>query len=236
MLPLIALVVMASTPVEAFNLGNQHYAQKDYAGAALAYQEALQAGPNAAVHFNLGNALFKSGRIGQAIVHYRRAHYLAPRDPEIVSNLGFARAYRVDKLLSAQSPLARAIDETLHRLSRREASLLAAVFFTLTGACVAGWIVSRRPGLIVAAALCGATSAYGLLSQQAWASEVGGRPAVVVVPEVHALSGPGEDSQEILLLHDGTEVRIRETRGDYLLVQLPGGGGWVRKDAVERVY
>jgi uncharacterized protein YgiM (DUF1202 family) len=60
---------------------------------------------------------------------------------------------------------------------------------------------------------------------------------VVVAPEVNALSGPGEEYKQILLLHDGTEVRIRESRGGYLLVQLPGGsGGWIRKDAVERVY
>ena len=60
---------------------------------------------------------------------------------------------------------------------------------------------------------------------------------MVVVPEVAALSGPSEESKQILLVHDGSEVRIREARGDYLLVQLPGGGGgWVRKEAVERVY
>src|SRR5213078_1952635 len=53
---------------------------------------------------------------------------------------------------------------------------------------------------------------------------------VVVVPEVNALSGPGEEFKQILLLHDGTEVRIRELRGDYLLVQVPGGGGGWRQD------
>ena len=78
---------------------------------------------------------------------------------------------------------------------------------------------------------------FGLITQQVWTNEIAERPAVVVVPEVNALSGPSEEFKQILLLHDGTELRIRETRGDYLLVQIPGsGGGWLRKDAVERVY
>ncbi|MGH7730521.1 MAG: tetratricopeptide repeat protein [Candidatus Eiseniibacteriota bacterium] len=236
MLPLIALVVLAANPTSDYNRGNQLYARKDYGAAALAYQEALKAGPSAAVHFNLGNALFKSGRIGPAIVHYRRARYLAPRDADVATNLNFARAYRVDKTPEAQSPLARAVDDALHRLSRREAGLLAPLCFALGGAFVAAWIVRRWVGLLVLASVCGLATLYGFLAQQTWASEFAAGPAVVVVPEVNALSGPSEEFQQVLLLHDGTEVRIREARGDYLLVQLAGGGGWVPKGAVERVY
>ena len=236
MLAVIALAVLATTPVNDYNRGNQLYARKDYAAAAAAYQEALRAGPSAAVHFNLGNALFKSGRIGQAIAHYRRARYLAPRDADIAANLAFARAYRVDKTSSARSPLAQAILDALHRISRREAALLAPLLFLLSAAFVSAWVVRRWAALLVAAAVCGAATLYGLLAGWAWAAEVAARPAVVVVPEVHARSGPSEEFDQILLLHDGTEVRIREARGDYLLIQLPGTGGWIPAGAVERVY
>jgi tetratricopeptide (TPR) repeat protein len=236
MMGLVAVLALATGPIVAYNQGNQLYARKDYPAAALAYQQALVAGPNAAVHFNLANALFKSGRIGQAIIHYRRARYLDPRDGDIATNLSFARAYRVDKMLASQSPLSQALDVAFHGLSRREATLLGPIFFTLAGACLSLWIVRRWAPLVVVAVLCGAASLYGIVSQRTWAAEIGERPAVVVVPEVNALSGPGEEFKQILLVHDGTEVKIREARGDYLLVQLPGGGGWVPKQAVERVY
>jgi hypothetical protein len=236
MIPLIIVLALPLNPVSKYNEGNQLYARKDYAAAALAYEDALKAGPSAAVHFNLGNALFKSGRIGPAIVHYRRARYLTPRDADIAANLNFARAYRVDKTLTGQSPWSRGLDDAFHWLSRREAAIVSAVFFALCGSFVAAWIVRRWPVLMVAASICGAVTLYGLVSQQVWASDVGARPAVVVVPEVNALSGPSEEYKQILLVHDGTEVRIREARGDYLLVQMPGGGGWVPKGAVERVY
>ena len=51
------------TPSSAYNQGNALYAQRDYAHAAAAYEQALAAGPNANAHYNLANALFKAGKI-----------------------------------------------------------------------------------------------------------------------------------------------------------------------------
>lgn len=234
---LILVLGAALSPVQAYNQGNKLYAQKDYIGAAQAYEQALVAGPSAVAHYNLGNALFKSGSIGRAILSYRRARYLDPRDRDIAANLNFARSYRVDKVLAVPTPLARVLDTAFHRLSRRTALVLASVCILLAALLLALWIVRRSALAMIAASVLAVAGLFGLVTQQVWAGEVAGRPAVVVVPEVSALSGPSEESKQILLVHDGTEVRIREARGDYLLVQLPGGnGGWVRKEAVERVY
>jgi hypothetical protein len=237
MLANLIVLMLALSPVQAYNQGNRLYAQKDYAGAALAYEEALKVGPSTPVLYNLGNALFKSGKIGRAILNYRRARYLDPRDADIAANLNFARNYRVDKVLTVPSPFARALDEVFHRLSRREAALLAAVCFALAGLALAVWIVRRRTVFVIAASSFSALALFSFITQQVWSGEIDERPAVVVVPEINAQSGPSEESKQILLLHDGTEVRIREARAGYVLVQLPGGsGGWIRKDAVERVY
>jgi tetratricopeptide (TPR) repeat protein len=237
MIATLAALVLALTPLQAYNQGNALYAKKDYAGAAAAYAEALKAGPSAAAYFNLGNALFKSGQTGRAILNYRRARYLAPRDRDIADNLAFARTFRVDRLLVAQGPLSRLADTWFRRLSHREATLWAAGFCLLASAMLAGWIVRRWVVFAVLAGVFGLLAVFGFVSRQMWASEVDDRPAVIVVPEVRALSGPSEDAKQILLAHDGTEVKIRELRGDYLLVQLPGaGGGWIPRNSVERVY
>lgn len=237
MLMNLLVLLLALGPVQAYNQGNKLYAQKDYAGAAQAYEQALQAGHNAAVHYNLGNALFKAGNLGKAILNYRRALYLAPRDPDIATNLDFVRNYRVDKVPGAPSPLARVLGDLFHRLSQREASWLAALCFALAGLCLAVWIVNRWVVFVVLASAIAAIALFAFVTQQAWNGEVAEHPAVVIVPEVNALSGPSDEAKQILLLHDGTEVRIRETRAGYMLVQLPGGaGGWIRTDAVERVY
>ncbi len=234
---LLLVLALAAGPAGVYNEGNRLYARKDYAGAVRAYQQALAAGPNADAGYNLGNAWFKSGKIGKAIVAYRRAWYLEPRDADIAANLAFARGYRVDKVLTLPSPLARGLDRALHFLSVREAAWLAAACFALAALSLSLWILRRWTAFLAAAAVLAVLFGLCLGSQQAWLGEVSARPAVVVVPEVSAQSGPGEEFKQILLVHDGTEVRVREARGGYLLVQLPGGsGGWVPKDAVEPVY
>ncbi len=234
---LLFVVALVLPPVEAFNHGNQLYAQKDYAGAAKSYEQALQAGPNARVYYNLGNAMFKAGHVGKAVLDYRRARYLDPRDPDVKANLAFARSFRVDKTPVLPSPFAAMMGAALHTLSHREAATGAAVAFTLGALALALWIVRRWTATLVAAIAFAAVSLWCFASQQAWAAEVAAHPAVVIVPEAGAGSGPSDDAKQILQVHDGTEVRIRETRGDWLLIQLPGGaGGWIKKDAVERVY
>jgi hypothetical protein len=237
MLTHLLVLSVAMTPVQAYNDGNRLYAHKDYAGAVVAYEQALKAGPNAAVEYNLGNACFKSGAVGRAILNYRRAHYLTPRDPDVAANLAFARSYRVDKVLTVPSPFARGLDAVFHRLSQREADLLGAFGGLLAALALAVWIVRRWTAFAFVAAAIVALALFGFLTGRVWQGEIDDHPAVVIVPELDALSGPSEEAKQILLLHDGTEVRIRETRAGYSLVQLPGGsGGWIRKDAVERVY
>ena len=225
------------SPRDAYNQGNRLYAAKDYAGAVQAYRQALADGHDPRVEYNLGNALFKAGRIGEAILHYRRAYALAPRDHDIADNLVFVRAYRLDKFAPSPNPVARALDRTFHRLSRRESALWAALLAAVTGLALAAWIVWRSAAAGIAAAVMGALGLFCFVTGRVWAAEVSTQPAVVTVAEVSATSGPSEEAKEILLLHDGTEVRVREMRGDYALVQIPGGsGGWIKRSAIERVY
>src|SRR5689334_17765004 len=82
----------AQTPLAAFDAANKLYEQGKYAEGAGAYEKILQTGTaSPALYFNLGNAFFKSGQIGRAIIAYRQAQRLTPRDPDVRANLQFAR-------------------------------------------------------------------------------------------------------------------------------------------------
>jgi len=237
MLALVLAWLLSLAPAAAYDQGNSLYAHKDYEGAARAYREALQGGHDARVDYNLGNALFKSGRIGEAIAEYRRARVLSPRDRDVATNLAFARAYRLDKGAPPPDPFARAFATAFHALSKREAASAAGAACALASLALATWIVWRWRAAAIASGVLGLAALYALATEWVWSAEVRAQPAVVVVPEVNLTSGPGEEFKQILLVHDGTEVSIREARGDYLLVQLPGGaGGWVKRNALERVY
>src|SRR5881396_2723410 len=76
----------------AFDQANQLYEEGKFAEAATAYEKMLRPGQaSPALYFNLGNAFFKAGQLGRAVLKYRLAERLAPRDPDIRANLKFAR-------------------------------------------------------------------------------------------------------------------------------------------------
>jgi tetratricopeptide (TPR) repeat protein len=234
---LTLLLALAAAPADPYNQGNAAYARNDYPAAVEAYQQALQAGPQPDVLYNLGNAYFKNGSIGRSIISYQQARALRPRDRDIAANLAFARSYRVDKDLTLPGPFASLLDRAFHLLSAREAALLAALCFLLAAALAALFIVSRRRWWLYGAIPCALAFAFAAVTAAAWHHERASQPAVVTVPEVSALSGPGDDYKQILLAHDGGECFIRDARGEWLLVQFPGGsGGWVKQDAVTRVF
>jgi len=73
-----------------FNEAQKAYLSKEYKQAISLYTEIEQAGfklPE--VNYNLGNAYFKTGNLPEAVLHYRKAWYAAPRDADIQTNLKF---------------------------------------------------------------------------------------------------------------------------------------------------
>jgi hypothetical protein len=234
---LLGNLVFGQTSSELYNLGNKYYAEKDFQNAIASYEKAVELAPNARIYYNLGNAYFKANKMGRAIISYRRARFLSPRDPDIYFNLKFCRSFRIDKNLTSENPAQDMVGRVFRFFSLPEASFLAAFFFILSAAFMSIFIVFRRrfwlwifiPAIIV--------FMFIFISGRSWVAEKDPRHSVITLPEVSARSGPAEDYKEILVIHDGTEVNIRSERGDYFLIQLPGGmGGWVKSADFEIVF
>ena len=82
----------AADALNQFETGNKLYEERKFGEAGAVYQQIVNSGQaSPALYFNLGNAHFKSGKTGLAIIAYRRAEQLTPRDPDIRANLQFAR-------------------------------------------------------------------------------------------------------------------------------------------------
>jgi len=60
--------------------------------------------------------------------------------------------------------------------------------------------------------------------------------SVVVTEEVPVFSGPSEDATIQFKIHEGTIVSVRDDRGGWVRVDLPGDlSGWVETETVERI-
>jgi hypothetical protein len=61
--------------------------------------------------------------------------------------------------------------------------------------------------------------------------------AIVLAPEVAVRTGPGEDFVLEFRLHEGTKVRAREDRGDWVRISVAGTDleGWLPADTVAEI-
>ena len=76
----------------AFAKANQAYSEGRFQEAVDGYQSLVQAGRSSAnLFYDLGNAWFRLGNFGEAILNYERALALEPRHPESEANLQLAR-------------------------------------------------------------------------------------------------------------------------------------------------
>ncbi len=237
MLAGLILLLATVTPGDQYNRGNDAYEAADYVRAVALYDSAAATVTSADILYNRGNARFKLGEVGKAIADYSQARVLAPHDGDIRHNLEFARAYRPDKTLTIQNPIIRTLTGFLRVLDLGLARLLAGILFLFA---LAGFglllVFGNRSWLWVAVTLS-AGCLYAFASWMSWTAVVNPDRAVVIVPELVLLSGPGEDYKEIVIVHDGLEGKIRSRRGRYVLLQVPGGtGGWADSTAVERIF
>jgi tetratricopeptide (TPR) repeat protein len=229
---------------ELFEEGNRLYQQEDFPGAVAAYESVLSAGwESAALHYNLGNAHFKSGELGRAILAWERALVLEPRDADALANLELARSLTVD----AVEPLPRfwPIDVVSWWVHLMPLGLLRVLvggaWLAATGGVVAR-ILSRRA--IVSAwgtrIAVGAAVVVVVLGTSLAARELGlGRAerAVILVDAVPVRSAPADqDDLTLFEIHEGTRVRVDRRTGSWAEIVLDDGKvGWVPGEAFEEI-
>lgn len=225
-----------------FREANELYAAERYGEAAALYEAIIEAGFSAAdVQYNLGNARYKLGESGRAVLAYERALRIEPGHDDARANLEFVR----ERLADRQAPLEDGPLTALLRglLATAGISMLEAVasglLFCLFGVIivgvirrrVVGWPLRTAVALLVAFALV--TTVVAVKVHEA----VSANDAVVLAAELAARTGPGTEFVLEFQLHEGTTVAIQEVRGEWARVTLRGTDlvGWVRHDGLENI-
>jgi tetratricopeptide (TPR) repeat protein len=226
------------SPASSFREAGALYAQEKYKEAVALYRSILKHGrESSSLYYNLGNAYFKLGNLGRAVVNYRRAWDLSPRDPEINKNLEYAQECLEDDI-SALSPnfLKRMKFVVVRQLPLGSWFRLSSSIYFLT----ALWIilvmlikplrkisppVLKTLLVILALSLLASFLAYSYYRVPR---------AVVLDPEVSLRYGPDEKDAVAFQLHEGTEVRLIRKKDGWSQISLPDGkSGWLPSDSLE---
>ena len=219
-------------PNEIFQKAGRAYDAGHYHEAADLYEQLLARGQHMVeVWFNLANARFREGNASAAVLDYRRAWYLAPRDADLRANLQFALEQTGATLPAVALPV-----RVLQFGSLREWTGLALSGLWVSAALLCGLLLvpSRRVLLRGCLVFSLAALLAGLAGVGYWVNLLR-RPEAVVLQPAQVLFAPLEGATEHFALPAGTLVRIEEQSGQWLRISWGRQAGWVPRARCEVV-
>lgn len=241
LIPILLLLGSASArtqekPLEVFAKANQLFEKSDFQGAVDLYESLVRERQiNAGLLYNLGNAYYRKGQPGYALLNYERALRLAPRDGDIRYNLSFVRRMVKEPQRSFGTQLA---DRLCSILTLNELTTACSALFILAiaGACVflvrkerwAAWMSAS----ILFAALISGTWLWFMMNREVYT-----RWAIITSGPCDARNGPGENSSVGFTLPEGRKVLVLGESNEWIAVGLTSEGlrGWVEKKYLEEI-
>lgn len=226
---------------EKFKEANELYIEEHYKTAAKNYEEMLDsAHQNSEVYYNLGNAYYKSKRLGLAIWAYEKALKIDPRNEDAKFNLEFATLLTEDKIDQPDPALTEWIKRLLYGPQINLwsfVSIASSLLFSLT---VLIFIIgkSRRlrnlsmmGGLLFGLLLVFSTiTAY--LHKQAILTET---EAIVIEKKSNIRLSPMDKANVSFELHEGAKVKILQQNDSWLQIEVNGNSGWILEEEVKKI-
>lgn len=242
---LLVLCVVWCAPVQAqslkpdpaFSRSVELYRNGDYSAAVQALEGMLTTGAvSSAIFYNLGNSYYRKGEIGQALLNYRRALEIAPRDPDIRANLDMARSRVAPPDFEPLKDMNERYLVFFERFSLPELRWgLLFVFICFSTGWLTGWLsgagLRRLVILMVSGGLVVLMLLSGVVLRMRYVNSSG-----VILATTPARFEPSEKGEVHFNLPEGREVRILAYRpGWFRIERSDARQGWVSEDQVGRV-
>ncbi|KAB1065506.1 tetratricopeptide repeat protein [Salibacter halophilus] len=234
---------MASSPERLFEEANSAYESEQIDSAKTLYNQLINQGYTShQLHYNLGNAHFKSGEVAQSILHYERALKLKPNDEDTRHNLNVANGQITDEFEELPSLFITNWWKGLITLFAPSTWwIIAIVLFWVFVAFVTLFILTKDiavkkrlvGGIVSALVIMVLTVIISIFSYIEMQSHDN---AIVMKSSVSVFSEPQSNATELYVIHSGLKVEIQESNNNWIEVRLPNGNkGWIPQTSVTRI-
>lgn len=226
--------VSAQTDAQ-FAKANQAYAQGHFKEAIDGYDALVRSGQwSANLFYDLGNAYFRAGDFGRAILNYERALTLERRHPEATANLQIARDEARALELQPSWP-----ERYLQFATLNQYTVTATIAFWIAAFCLVALIFARRRSATMVVSLVVMLSLFAAAIFAVWQLDrgVNGRSlAIVTAEDLQARVATADTANSVLALPAGSQVKILSTRGDWIYAALPNNQrGWIPAKSAEQI-
>ncbi len=221
-----------------FKEANDLYLKGDYEAAAKKYRKLSLLEPTAESFYNLGDAYYKTKKLGRAIAAYEKASLISPRDQDIRKNLRFLKTLIQSKIPDTRPWIFREIEKYVSFITFLEwqiiilgiisVSLLWMIVLLIFGRNpFRSWVLQ---GLIILFIMA------GLGAGLRYYFSVYYKYGIVIRQDSEARYGASKDEKVVFRLPEGLKIRILEERGSWLRIQLTNKDtGWILKDDLELI-
>lgn len=224
--------------IQALELFDEAKKPEDYLESARLFETILKDGfQSGVVYYNLGNAYYRAGEYGRAILNYRKAKSFRPRDPYLAANLQQAISMAPGRLVEPPKPwwnhvlfwnewFSDATKIWLIGMGLSSASMIAFCAFYFRRRFLI-WVAAAT--VVVFGAIC--------VDVAINSPEISGDKRAVIVGETIARKGTGNNYEPAFdkALMDGAELTVLSETADWTLGHFEGvGDGWVRNEFVAK--
>ncbi|MBQ1908597.1 MAG: tetratricopeptide repeat protein [Bacteroidaceae bacterium] len=232
-----------------FTQANNAYSQGNYAEAISGYEQLISEAQArealtddyAEVYYNLGNAYYKQGELGQSILAYERALRLKPRMKDAKQNLQFVEQRITDRIDDTRSFFLQDWLIALRNQWKESTwTWLSIVLFTIMLAGLLLFLLGREATVRKIAFHCAWISLLlslytGINAGTLHSRDTYREEAIIMQGVVNAKSSPDRSGTDLFQLHEGTKVRITDTLGDWSEVRVAQWEGWIETRMLERI-
>ena len=235
---LFAKIVLPSELENLFKQGNQHYLKGEYQETIRIFESIYEKGyEGKSLFYNLGNAYYRIGKIGLAILYYEKAKKLSPSDEDINYNLAFANSKIVDKIETLPKFFIFDWWENILALfSISGWTYLSYVFYLLILCSVGYYYFARSLKTQRISFYSGIFSTLFLILTIIFLivnlnRELNVSYGVMVEQVVVTKFSPDQNSKDAFIVHEGLKVKAEDTLNDWTKIKLIDGKvGWVKKE------
>ena len=226
-----------SSADELYFEANRAYKEDRYQEAIDGYLRLIGNGyVNGHLYYNLGNAYFRSGQLGRAILNYKRAQLLIPRDADLNFNLRYALDQTQDAISPAQNYLKQAFFWLADITFRELMWGFAVLNIMFWGILVLRLFVRPEWTYYVFIVLLIFWLVGGASLGVKWHQLKTDLRAVILAEEVDVLAGPDAGDTVLFKLHEGAIIQQERTEDSWSLIRMSDGKrGWVKSDDIAKV-
>lgn len=191
--------------------------------------------------YNLGNAYYRTGQMGKAILNYERALRYKPEDQATKHNLILANSQTVDRFDYTRPLLSEVWHTICYTPTATLSVTLAILFALLTIASVLLFLLSakqmyRRVGFYTAISALLLTILFLFVVRTRTRDFFDKSQAIVLVGQCTLRSAPENAANMVTAIGEGAKVTLSEQRDAWVYIETPDGkNGWVKTEQIETI-